>query len=427
MFRKAFQSRLPQAIGGQALVSIFHFSVNLVLLPLLTPADYGLFALSFVLAMFAAAINNALISTPLSIYTPVVKEPIERAEQERMFNAMNTLFSFLLVLLGVSIALQNQEIALVVGLFVASYSTRQFSRCFAYARLRPAVPAIADVIYVSISSLGVLVAIVLHGSESLTMILLALAVSTTAATIAEFYMLRDAWQLPSSLRALRAYAKLWPSTKWALAGALSSMLMAHFHSLIISSSLGPAAFAPLAAGGVLLGPVRVALTTWQNMTKPKLAIALDKGQFSAVAWFIAKITAAMTVVLVGVFLFLWLGWPWIHEYLYAEKYSDQPMWWIVCMWTLITLFVTINAPTAAALQALADFKLLALSSVYGALLNTLIVVGLLFSLGAASTLYGTLAAEIFMMLYLIYQIRKKYWQHTNWAQSSKPNIDGNGS
>lgn len=412
MLQKALSSRLSKAIGGQALVSVFHFSINLVLLPLLSLHDYGVFALSFVLAMFAAAINNALISTPLSIYTPVIKIQSERQEQEALFNALNSIFFISLLFIGVLAALNHQAIALPVAIFVASYTTRQFSRSFAYARLRAEVPARADTLYVFISGSCTALSIVLLGASSLSAILISLAIGNTAATLLEFYQLQDAWRLPRTFKALHAYKQLWPQTRWALVGAFTTLLMGQAHSIIVSSTYGPSAFAPLAAGGVLFGPVRVALMTWQNMSKPQIAIDLDAKRFKAVTTHIKLATLLMSVALCAVAAGLWLLWPYIYDLLYAKKYADEPMWLIVSLWTVITLFVTLNSPTAAVLQALADFKILAMASVYGALISTALVFILLYTHGPASTLYGALVAEVFMTLYLLHYLKRSFSSHS---------------
>ncbi len=408
MLRKLFSSRLTKALSGQALVSIFHFSINLLLLPLLAPYDYGVFALSFVLAMFAAAINNALISTPLSIYTPIIKTVEERQKQEALFNALNTLFFIGVISAGILFALREHSMALPVALFVASYATRQFSRSFAYARLKAEVPARADTLYVIVSIIGTALSITFLGASATPAILLSLAVGNTAATLLEFYQLKDAWRLPSSFRALLAYKLLWPQTRWALIGAFTTLLMGQAHSIIVSSSFGPSAFAPLAAGGVLFGPIRVALTTWQNMSKPQMAIDLDAKRFYAVNQTIRRATLVLSVTLCLVAAALWLFWPVIHDLLYAKKYGDEPMWFIVSLWTIITLFFTLNAPVAAALQALADFKVLAIASIFGSILSIAIVITLLFSNGPASTLYGAIAAEIFMTAYLFYNLSRSF-------------------
>ena len=77
---RLLSARYTLAVGAQALVSGFHFILNLVLVRQISQYDYGIFAFAFVLAMFAQAINNALISTPLTVYTPVIKDAPVRYE-----------------------------------------------------------------------------------------------------------------------------------------------------------------------------------------------------------------------------------------------------------------------------------------------------------------------------------------------------------
>lgn len=407
LWQRLLGSRLLKAVSGQALVSAFHFALNLLLLPLLAPHDYGVFALSFVLALFAAAINNALIATPLSIYTPIIQSAPERRAREALFNALNGVFVAAVLALGLAAALGERALALPVALFVASYATRQYSRSFAYARLRAEVPARADTLYVLVAALGSAGSVLAFGPGAVAPVLLSLALGNALASAYELSQLPGAWRLPAGPRALAAYAELWPQTRWALLGAATTLLMAQAHSLLVSGVLGPAAFAPLAAGGVLFGPVRVALTTWQNLSKPQLAIDLDQGRTGAVARSIRHTTALMCAALAVVALGLWLCWEPVYQLLYAHKYSDAPMGAIVALWTLITLFVALNSPASAALQALADFKLLAIASVVGALLSTATVGLLLWRGDASSTLYGALVAEVFMAAYLLLQLRAR--------------------
>ena len=129
--KKLLTSRLFLSVGAQGLVSGFHFALNLLLLRLVTPFDYGIFAFAFVLAMFAQAINNALISTPLTVYTPVIKDPSARAEQEAMFSTLNIMLFILLVLGGLLYSANSNldtNISLAVTAFVAVYSARHYSQ-----------------------------------------------------------------------------------------------------------------------------------------------------------------------------------------------------------------------------------------------------------------------------------------------------------
>ena len=59
--RRLISARYTLAVGAQALVSGFHFLLNIVLVRQISQYDYGTFAFAFVLAMFTQAINLSLI------------------------------------------------------------------------------------------------------------------------------------------------------------------------------------------------------------------------------------------------------------------------------------------------------------------------------------------------------------------------------
>lgn len=396
-------SRLALSVGAQALVSGFHFALNLVLLRLVTPYDYGIFAFAFVLAMFASAINNALISTPLTVYTPIIKDNEERARQEGMFSTLNLILFAVLIVCGVAYSgwsEQDTSVSLSVALFVAVYSARHFSRSAGYARMRPLITASGDATYVGVGVLVMLVVTLSVDKLSISHVLLTLVVANLAAMLVERYRLHGGTRKWLTLAGIRSYADVWEQSRWALAGSLTTLFLAQAHSLIITATNGPNAYAPLAAGFVLFGPVRVALLTWQNMVKPELAVALSESRQLAVKKQIRTTSLLMAGAVLAMALMLLLLWPWIHAFLYADQYADQPMGWIVATWSIITLFAaSYNAP-AAALQAMRDFRVLAMASVYGAVLSGVMVSVTLYYFNPETTLLGILAAEAFMAVYL---------------------------
>ncbi|MGK0321798.1 MAG: O-antigen/teichoic acid export membrane protein [Granulosicoccus sp.] len=405
--KELVSSRLFLSVGAQGLVSGFHFALNLLLLRLVTPFDYGIFAFAFVLAMFASAINNALISTPLTVYTPVIKNPSERAQQEAMFSTLNILLFVLLLLAGViysTSANLDSDISLAVTAFVAIYSARHYSRSAGYARMRPLITATGDSVYVVAGLLIVLTLLLTQDKLGITSILYAIAAANLAAMIVERTLLHGNTRKWLSFGRLNTYGAVWLQSRWALVGSLTTLFLAQAHSVIITSTNGPNAYAPLAAGFVLFGPVRVALLTWQNMVKPELAVALSESREDAVRIQIKTTTLLMAGAVLAMGLFLWIAWPLIHKFLYAKQYADQPMAYIVGLWSVITLFAaSYNAP-AAALQAMRDFKVLAIASIYGALLSGVMVAVILYYYRPENTLLGILAAEVFMAIYLTYTL-----------------------
>ncbi len=400
-------SRLALSVGAQAMVSGFHFALNLLLLRFVSPYEYGVFAFAFVMAMFASAINNALISTPLTVYTPVIEDEPERAQQEAMFSTLNLLLFTLLLLFGAGYALWSEipnTVGLSVAAFIAVYAARQYSRSTAYARMRPLVAASGDTTYVASGTIIIISFLLLVDQLTVSHVLLALATANLCAMLVERFRLHGFSRRWFLLAKINSYNKIWEQSRWALAGSLTTLFLAQAHSVIITSTHGPDAYAPLAAGFVLFGPVRVALLTWQNMVKPELAVDLSKSRHAAVRSQIKITTLLMVAAVMGLGICIWIGWPWIYQFLYAEQYSDQPMAVIVTMWSIIAVFAaSYNAP-AAALQAMRDFRVLAIASIYGAVLSGVLVALTLYFYKPETTLYGILAAEVFMAFFLTHTL-----------------------
>jgi len=333
-----------------------------------------------------------------------VKNEDERSQQEAMFSTLNLLLFVMLVAMGVVYAFISdvaKPITLSVTFFVAVYAARQYSRSFGYARFKPLATATGDIAYVVAGVILVAAIMLLKTDDTIvSQVLLALAGANLVAMFIERWRIHGLGRKWLTFANIKNYGHVWLQSRWALVGALTTLFLGQAHGLIITWTNGPGTFAPLAAGMVLFGPVRVALMTWQNMVKPELALALSENRGEAVKKQIQKTAVLMGVAVLGLGLCLWLAWPYVHSLLYAKEYSNEPMGFIVCMWAVITLFAAIyNAPSAA-LQAMRDFRVLAMASVYGAVISGVLVALTLYFFKPETTLLGILAAECFMAVYL---------------------------
>jgi len=72
----------------------------------------------------------------------------------------------------------------------------------------------------------------------------------------------------------------------------------------------------------------------------------------------------------------------------------------VAVWFIVTFFAALYNAPAAALQAMRDFRILAMASIYGAIISGVLVSITLYFFKPETTLFGILAAETFMALYL---------------------------
>ena len=170
---------------------------------------------------------------------------------------------------------------------------------------------------------------------------------------------------------------------------------------MVTAIKGPAAYAPLAAGFVIFGPVRVIFTTIQNVVKPEMSQAIGSGNTRAAYRQTILASSVSLAAVSGLILLTYLAWPLLEQWLYAEKYSDAPMRTIVFLWAGITLVAAAQNGPFAALQSLKEFKHLALATVYGSVLSLLLVTLTLALYPIHYSIIGIMAAELFVMVWVI--------------------------
>ena len=398
------------ALFGQASLSLFHFGLNVALVRRFEPHDYGVFALAFVAAVMGASLTNALAGTPVSVYTPGLSRRAPRLYLETLLSTVSVALvgGVLLITLLTTLAMHfPARTMLAFSAFVALYSARQYSRSLGFARQAPHVVLSGDLAYILVSLLLVGMAGWRGASLDLTLVLGALALGNLAAIGLEFRLLTGGRFRLLGWRSLRRYGDIWRQSRWALIGAVTTLIAAQAHSFIVSVLSGPAAYAPLAAGFVLFGPVRIGLQSWLSVMRPEMSVAIARHDRSL----LQRIQKTSTVIMVaGMALFgaaLYLFWGPIDAFLYASRYSDAPMGWIVAGWCAVTLFTTLVATPSGVLQSCKAFRVLAMGTVYGAMLSLLAVVVLVLALGPLYSLLGILMAEAFLAGYLALAVNRE--------------------
>ena len=405
--------RYMSAVFSQGLVSGFHFILNLTLVRLLSLEDFGVYALAFVLAIITSSVSNALVATPLSVYGPAATNAEEQS------NIESVLGSFMMFLLGGLLGLgllatsatslfNGQTQTLMAGLvFVLAYLGRQYTRSFGYSRFDITSVLIADVVYVSAGAILILARTFSTSSLGVVDVLLILALANLVATLFELSRLLPVSRWSLDFLKTRfddvtdAYAPIWQKSQWALIGAVTTVIVSQAHSIIVTLAKGPAAYAPLAAGFVIFGPVRVIFTTIQNVIKPEMSRAIASGNAAGA---LRQTILASSISLIAVsFLVLatWLAWPLLDQWLYAEKYADAPMRSIVFLWAGITLISAAQNGPFAALQSLKEFRQLALATVYGSILSLVLVALTLAFYPVHYSIVGIMAAELFVVIWVV--------------------------
>jgi O-antigen/teichoic acid export membrane protein len=232
-------------------------------------------------------------------------------------------------------------------------------------------------------------------------VLVGIAGGNAVAMAIEIYLLRLGVRLRYRPAFLRQYLPIWRHVRWSLLGASTSLLQTQGHSLLVSLTYGPAAFAPLAAGQVIFGPVRLIMSACNNMIIPDVVAAIGRDDHSFVARILQYSTLLLTTLVLALGVAIALLWTDVFDLLYARKYADEPMGMIVAIWCAIVMCGALYFAPSGILQALREYRLLAFATVYGCLISSAVVLILLAWLGPAWSLLGVLAGEAFTAQYAV--------------------------
>lgn len=367
-------ARYAQAVFSQGFVSAAHFVLQLLLVRLLPAADYGLFALAFSVAMILAAVTNALFTVPLSVLRPGASAESQRTiERDLNTPAIASGLAFgLLMAIGGALFAGDPMGAVAAAAFIATFVVRHHFRGAGFARFAVGAVLRGDFVYVLVAAGGV--AMVLSADADVPSVAGALWSLAVANVVSIVVLSRQSEVSARSLAVLGSrYRPYWSTSKWVLVGAVSTMIVTQGHGVVITALDGAEAFAPIAAGFVLFGPVRVLFATVQNLLRPEMAKAIAEGD-DRLAFRMASsasLVCSSIVVIIGIVLAG--AWSFIGREILDEQYRAAPMAWIVLAWGIVSLIAAVQVGPNAVLQAELRFEALARVALVAGTVNLVLV------------------------------------------------------
>ena len=404
------------SLGGEGLQSGFHFVLNLVLIRVLSPHDFGVFAIAFVLGGLSLTYGNALVTTPAAVIIPRLKSMRTADFQEVIFGSVALAISAgiaIVVAAGLWFATGQMMEGIAGGAFSGWWTLRNHVRCVMFARHAIAAATMSDFSY-AMSGIVLVSGVLLLPSElpRLTGVLLALA---AANIVAIFVALRAPGRHArvSFRRSIwRRYRAIWHDVAWSLFGTTTWAIQGQGLMFLVAAIVGPAAYAPLAVGVVLFTPLRPAISAFINVFRPDFGTSLARGQLGRLRLMMLSVTAAIALSCIAVGGAIWLGWPLLETYLFAGKFDDAPMPLIVALSGIAAAtYFTYNVPLAL-VQGAGEFRPVALATTLGASVGLTSVAILLAVTSVAWSLAGFIAGEATCGLYLWISAHRILREHT---------------
>lgn len=392
---------------GPVCISGAHFVSALLVLHALSPAHFGYFSFVMTVVPFCISAAAALVGAPTTIG---IRERghVDDAELAtfQKANLLLSLFAFAVVAASLLASGLDAMAAALFGLYGAAMSLRWLGRVYAYATNAPARAAGSDIVYSVLLFAGIGVLFLL-GDLTMTDSALVLAIAALGSLLLfdREYLARQF--APSSAGRLSAYAPVWRDlTRWSLLGVAASELTVNAHAYFVTFFSGPAAFAMLALGSLLMRPVAVVLSSLPDMERPVMARAIGAGDFARAFRAVKEFRTAAAAVLAGTTLLAAAILTWYPSAVLKPGFDAGAEWIILGFWIVIMAIRALRTPDAVFLQAAGEFQPLANIGIRASVVSLLATGALLFAFGPVASLAGIVAGDLMMSLGIFQCVRR---------------------
>ena len=273
-------------------------------------------------------------------------------------------------------------------------TVRWFARTLTYARGPAQRVLVSDMIY-SFSLAGALIVLrALHLLTALTAV--EVLFSSCFVALLSFgrpYLREQIGALFNG--SLAGYRSIWNElARWSALGVVLTEFTANAHAYLVTFIAGPAAFAPLAIGALLMRPVQLVLAAIPDQERPAIARLLGSGNYAGAhhsvnhfrmaagaIWLLTAITAAGLVV-------------WFPQLIPRKGYDPTQAFAVLGFFAAITAVRSFRTPESVLLQAAGQFRALAHASLWASMVSLAATFLLLLVSGPVLSLAGILAGEI---------------------------------
>ncbi|MBU1174398.1 MAG: hypothetical protein KKH72_03265 [Alphaproteobacteria bacterium] len=379
------------SILDQAALSAMSLGLNIVLIALASPEQFGHFVLLFSGLIFATSAQNALIFTPLNVLLPG-RDAAEQARQLAMLTTINVLTITVAALAGLALAAllaAGPWLVAASALYYATGLMREYARNLFIVRDNVERALVLDGLQMALAAPAI--GGLWLATDPVTAVVGGVSIANLLAMLAcrqDFH-----WDLRHFGRHWSEYGEHWRQTRWALQGAAQTEAQTRGYVFFTQAWKGPAALATLQAGRVLLAPLILIAGAWGRVARPRLVALFHRepgaSGFGVLSGGIVTVTGASMIYGLVILLF----WPLIETLVFKDKYPD--MSGIVALWWAQALFASINVALGTLLQARQQFRGLALVGMAGAVGSLLALMALMLTaLPVTSALFVLIASEL---------------------------------
>lgn len=382
---------------GPISVSAAHFLASVLLFHALPPSEFGLFSFLLIVVPFCMSATGALLGASVSVSVAhwIAVDGPELSTHIKV-NLLIALAAGALVFGLMASGGTGLRVALVLGAFAATMTLRWFGRSLAFALQLPGRAALSDIVYGALLVAGI-GTLTLSNSLSLLRASAVLLIACVAAlSVFGTPYLRRLFR-PGKGGPLSAYSPIWRDlTRWSLLGVVLTELTANAHAYLVTFISGPAAFALLALGSLMMRPVSLILTALPDRERPAMARRLAAGDTAGALRCVKEFRTAAGAIWFGTLLLAVAIMLWFPHLVMKEGYDWTSIVTVLAIWVAIMAARTWRTPEAVLLQAAQQFQPLARVSIHSSIVSIAATLALLLTVGPIWSLAGILLGDLEM-------------------------------
>lgn len=355
--------RTAIAFIDQALKSAAGFLVAVVLIKFTSKQEYGYYAIAFPVSLFLIALQNAVVTTPMTVLLAAKNGPDKRRYVRALCWGQLAgivpvaTVALLVVTVAGALGLDMARVGIVAALCASSAGVLllQFLRAYDFAEERPGAVLRADLVQLGVFAALLALAVRIGAASSATTFLF-----SGLSCMAAFMLLRrrdldPVWET-ADLRA--AYAENWQHGRWALLGVVAVHIQTYSSTYMLGAMAGSLAVADLSAARLLLMPFMLIRQGWAQVSVPHGARLRQDGRMRVyVRGLIGACVTGPAMIVAYAAVLCHLA-PLLERILFTDKFDRA--FDLVPLWAAVAAAQFIRMNASFGLQVLTQFRLLAM-------------------------------------------------------------------
>ncbi len=406
------------------MVSGTSFLLGILLVRALGLEIYGIFALLWMVVLFALGINQAVISKPMLSLAPKMNAS---DSNQYLNNILMLQFGLSIVITFVGLLLWILPNILPFELpyvsFIPILSGLLFfqmvhdfyrKRCFIEDRIHLAF--VIDAI-LCLGQLSLIAFCWLQNQLTLELTLLLILIANIASVvIAAFSYSIQLIRFPAMIS---DWKKQFKYSKWLLGTAILQWFSGNYFILIGAAIIGPIAVGVLRMVQNIMGFFHIVFLSLENIAPIEAARQLNVGGWTAMTDYLKKMTFKIGMVFFAMLIIISIGAPWIIQLLYGAGYTEYS--YVVIAYCVLYIFVFLSIPLQFALRTIELTYPLFVGYISATLFSFLSANYFLENWGMSGLLAGLIITQLITFsTYLLYCWREGEKQEI--TQTQKPQI-----